>query len=243
MIPNEQGSAHRNGKDNEEGKDKGKDPGWSARSQLRRLTREAHGKVDSLPLLRGLMSRSVTVEDYRLALTGLYRVNALLCPVLDEGLGDHRHLSLRPTDLLRYLELDLNALGGDLSLPKGLETPTFSTADEALGAWYVLEGSALGGVTIARRLRRVLGGALPLAYFGQRASQRAAANDSARNSGEGDSPPCLAADRWSVFEAHLVDRLEEPATLEGALVGARASFAFVYRVIDGLAAGDSSRDG
>jgi heme oxygenase len=86
-------------------------------------------------------------------------------------------------------------------------------ADRSLGAWYVHEGAALGGLVIRGEIRRRLPAALPAStYF----------------AGEG---PATAA-RWRAFAAVLGDW---PGDGDRVLDGARAGFAALIRRLEAAA--------
>ncbi len=86
-------------------------------------------------------------------------------------------------------------------------------ADRALGAWYVHEGSALGGLAIAAEVRRRLPAATHATrYF----------------AGEGRG----TAARWRAFQAVLGEwERRGEAAVDAVLAGARDSFAVLTEVI------------
>ena len=64
----------------------------------------------------------------------------------------------------RFLHQDLAALDVPASGPPAI-LPALDCVDDALGRLYVLEGSSLGGRVIARRVHRLLGDDVPVAFF------------------------------------------------------------------------------
>jgi heme oxygenase len=143
-----------------------------ARHHLREATREDHRRVDELPGMRRLMSASVCRDDYVSALRRLLLLHERLLADINAGLGPLVHEELRPDDLMHGLCADLAALGETGSdLPVGEQTRSM-TPWQALGAWYVIEGAALGGALIARNLRERLGDDLPTAHFAGRGAGR-----------------------------------------------------------------------
>lgn len=130
---------------------------------LRRATASIHAEVERLTLMAPLVSESVTLEDYRrylLVIAAIYApLEAGLYRLLDETLT--ARLGLRPK--LPALIEDLKEQGLTSS-PQQLQLipPPLLPADPsfAVGGLYVIEGSTLGGHTIARHLRRRLGDAV-----------------------------------------------------------------------------------
>jgi len=171
---------------------------------IKAATDDAHARVDELPRMRRLLAPDVTRRDYGAALIRLWALYAGLASAIAPALSDLAHATLAPQDLLPALEEDLLAL--EISAPLVDRTPpiTLSPASPAaaLGAWYVLEGSALGGALIARHLRDTLGPDLPVAHFGR-----------------------AARGRWPLFLAHLEDSLEDSQARDQAIVGALQAFA------------------
>jgi len=177
---------------------------------LRDGTRQAHARTEALAPLLCLMSPSLTRAEYGAALTGLYRFQA----------GLHACLPARLRLLGVNFVLDrapLAALRNDLAW-LGLRTPArggpglaLGGGEAALGAVYVLEGSALGGRVIGRHVASVLG----------------------VGAGQGGDFFCgVAADaareRWRDFCAMLANIPQRAAPL--VLSGALAAFAALESV-------------
>jgi heme oxygenase len=111
-----------------------------------------------------LLEPGLTLEDYRRHLEALHGFFAPLEAELA------RMLSGLPPELraierwkLPLLVKDLEALGHDAAslarLPRATWLPRLTGLPEALGCFYVLEGSTLGGQLILRHLQRHLAGA------------------------------------------------------------------------------------
>lgn len=136
---------------------------------LRRATAGAHAAVERLPLMCRLTSPAVTREDYRDYLQVMAGLYAPLEPSLYAQLTEplRERLGLRPK--LPALRHDLEEQGGVWVTAAPLEAaPWIDRPDglsAAVGGLYVLEGATLGGRTIARQLRRVLGDGLGSATF------------------------------------------------------------------------------
>jgi heme oxygenase len=133
------------------------------RPHLRSATAQAHASLHEHPAFVALVEGNATVELYRSLLGRLYGIYRPLEVAL-AGAGHHLPSDLRPAHRSRaaLMAQDLVALGLDAGavarLPtKGDVLPPTSRS-EALGALYVVQGSALGGEVIAGSLRRRFAG-------------------------------------------------------------------------------------
>lgn len=129
---------------------------------LKQRTSSLHKTLDNTPLLKKLMSHSLSVSDYQRTLTCLYAWYEYTESLLDKELCRYGVLDLPGfkdrINKSRLLRVDLAALntpdtdnlsGFDFALPT---TNLFTL----LGICYVVEGSALGGLVLGPRLRKVL---------------------------------------------------------------------------------------
>lgn len=118
-----------------------------ARQALRAATKDIHDRLDKAPVLRPLTSPTITVPQYRAALTALHGFNAPIERLLD---SDAARLALLRADLT---DLDLDA---DL-LPVATDLPPLDSHPARLAARYVLDGSAHGGRAMLPNITRSLG--------------------------------------------------------------------------------------
>jgi len=109
---------------------------------LRSATRAAHRELDGGLSLR---AGTVTIERYIAFLQGVL----LVVEPLEQRLSQKTLSTPRRAELLRA---DLSALGAQDSFatPPGL--PALDSRAAVAGATYVLEGSSLGGVVLAREI-------------------------------------------------------------------------------------------
>jgi heme oxygenase len=126
---------------------------------LREATRSAHAAIEHVPALSRLMAGDLTRADYGATLSRLYRFHAGLEPALAAALADLPELAaFTAPERSRAIAADLAELGLGLPPPAAPEAlPVMTDAPAALGCLYVVEGSALGGRVIARRLADTLG--------------------------------------------------------------------------------------
>ena len=135
---------------------------------LRRATAGVHAEIEKLPLMAHLTSDAVTLADYqhylRIMLGILAPLERTLFASLDAAIRDQ--LGVRPKLPALLADLDEQGLtyhpevltiASTIVLPKDLSA--------TVGGLYVLEGATLGGRTIARQLRRLIGEPLGAARF------------------------------------------------------------------------------
>lgn len=180
---------------------------------LRTATHSAHRAVESLPLMRALMSADIDPSTYTDVLRRQWRVHAGWEQANADWLRAQAWAYRPRTPALRA-DLDWLQAGA----PDGAPMPAPRVVDDASG-WgmlYVVEGSALGGQVIARHLRRTrpeLAGALR--HFGAA------------------TPP---GQEWPRFQALLERHLRDTTALARAIDGARALFAHFHHHLAGARA-------
>ena len=120
-------------------------------AQLREGTHELHERLDrSLPLMRPGLTRAEYVAFLSRMLAWLEPTEQRLASALNHLVAVHRRAG--------RLETDLAALGEPLPASAGTAAlPPLATEADALGCFYVLEGSALGGQIVSRHVERTLG--------------------------------------------------------------------------------------
>ncbi len=190
----------------------------SLRETLRRTTKDAHRRLDHHPLMAPLVHTQLRLSHYVLVLQILHELHALLNVPLDKAMQVHRlnHL-YSPSPRIEWLEKDLADLGlrpfhtlraPDLPIQVMLDSPA-----AIVGTLYVIEGSTLGGLVIARQLRTLIGVTPELGgrFF--------------HGHGEG------TLERWEAFWrfADLVCGSDEFNT---ASIAAQETFAYVGRFFD-----------
>jgi len=143
--------------------------------ELRRSTKQIHHALDHHPLLAPLLHKNLTKVHYGNALAALHGVQTRAEQGVLAFLGDH------PTLFDYQSRLKLWALDADLaSLGRSPMDPptTFPVPDSVpslIGFLYVFEGSTLGGLFIADRLKALPMAPLPTAHFtvyGQHTAQK-----------------------------------------------------------------------
>lgn len=165
----------------------------SLREQLRAATAVAHARVDAL-MAHGLPCRA----DYHAYLSGMQAFVAGVAPPIAPHAAAW---GWQLADWNGWLARDLDAVSSD---PARLDTDALDVpdAESALGALYVIEGSALGARSLLRQAQALGYGA-----------DRGAESLHAHAAGEGGR-------RWSRFLALLEERgagLERSRTCGGAV--------------------------
>lgn len=135
-------------------------PRGAVRARLRDATRDAHAGLDAHPIMRAVLSGEAGRDGYMRLLESYARLYRSLEAALDDAVRylppDYDWAARRK---LPWLAQDLDFLGSTV-VPREAEPvaslPAIDSRAAALGALYPLEGSTLGGVTIAKRLALVL---------------------------------------------------------------------------------------
>jgi heme oxygenase len=135
----------------------------SLRQRIKRATQSIHDKLDTDPAGLKLMSREAIRSDYAFFLA---RTLGFLKPIEVKLLSNEvATLALpywRPTEIRSArIDSDLRSLGvsqGEIdSLPTIDRTPNIVTAGHLMGVSYVIEGSMMGGLVMAKPVRKTLG--------------------------------------------------------------------------------------
>ena len=183
---------------------------------LRAGTKAAHLRVEAAPSMARLLAPDLSAAAYIAALRAMRSFHAAIGQRVTPFLQNAR---LRAPDpgVSAALEADLAWFGVKLRPQAGAQPP-IKTLPGALGALYVLEGSALGG--------RVIG--------------RAVAASLSVSPGRGGSFYCgltadRARDRWRSFCADLEREgaAMDPSGLAGAVAGANETFRTLERLLQG----------
>lgn len=169
-------------------------------AHLREATKAAHRQLDHHPLLAALLSPSLALAAYGQALAALHGAQG----AIEAALADFAPPTLLPPRL-PDLAADLASLGVS-PWPVTVAAPAPVSVAEKIGMLYVIEGSNLGGVVIARQLAASLPEAAPRAFFGGSEGPR----------------------RWQRFWAWLPPSIPQE-DFDPAARAARATFAF-YRL-------------
>jgi heme oxygenase (biliverdin-IX-beta and delta-forming) len=127
---------------------------------LRRATSGVHAEIERLPLMARLTSDAATLDDYQHYLRAIVTIHAPLEGALYERLdaGTLQRLGIQPK--LPALMADLEEQGLDWNAQRLALMPAWVLPEDlsaTVGGLYVLEGATLGGRTIARHLRRLIG--------------------------------------------------------------------------------------
>lgn len=115
--------------------------------KLREATRELHEKIEEDNLAGLIMNHSISIDEYKLLLLQNY----IAYFVTENAIASHMPGYLPAKHI--QLQKDLDNLQVDTSVVREYQN-AFSCENypEALGAAYVVEGSAMGGMLIAREL-------------------------------------------------------------------------------------------
>lgn len=116
--------------------------------RLKEETRELHEQVEEQNLANQIMNHSIDLETYKLLLLqnyiAYYATENAVKKFLP-GYSGKKHVLLKQ---------DLDQLGVSTEIPSGNVIFECYSKAEALGTAYVVEGSALGGMVLARNLTK-----------------------------------------------------------------------------------------
>ncbi len=118
-------------------------------TKLKVATEDLHRKIEKENLASLIVSNNISLEEYKLLLLQNYIAYAVTEPSIAKYL-DHYEIHKTPR-LLR--DLDQHGIMG--KIPFGIkENFRIVNRAQALGAAYVVEGSALGGMVIAKHINK-----------------------------------------------------------------------------------------
>lgn len=117
--------------------------------RFREATRQLHEEIEEENSAAKIIDHSISLEEYRLLLLQNY----IAYKITEEQIS--RFLPLEGILKHQRLKEDLSSLNVDTSVSSYYQDNfTCNTYAEALGAAYVVEGSALGGMVIAKELKQ-----------------------------------------------------------------------------------------
>ncbi len=138
------------------------EPDEDLRNHLRAATMAAHDLLDhAMQAASGWQNR----DDYARFLALQHAARA----PLEDWLEHHAPPALRPPRQTPLIAQDLAQLGKPVPASAPLFTLGRTGSGHALGAAWVLAGSALGNRSIAKQVGRIGGGKWPMAFLGDEA--------------------------------------------------------------------------
>lgn len=125
--------------------------------RLRSETRPQHEAMEAVGFSDKIMSGRLSLEEYKILIRNNYIMNSILEAGVEAVPGFTAIAGLNYEDRKKgsLLEKDLVLLGLDKEeIDQHNYAFSFSSLHEALGAYYVMEGSTLGGTVIGRQLAK-----------------------------------------------------------------------------------------
>ena len=117
-------------------------------NKLKEATTPLHEEIEKENLAARIMSHDITEEEYKLLLLQNYVVYTVMETALTKKLANYTG------DKSQRLEKDLLNLNIDYSIVREYRDKfILTTKAEAMGAAYVVEGSSLGGMMIAKEIK------------------------------------------------------------------------------------------
>lgn len=139
--------------------------------ELKQATAKAHRQLDHHPLLMRLLQRDLTLAQYRQSLSFIWAAHSELEQQVCEFWQRHDYdycpesRSAVLAAELGGLDISTNELKSTISRT-ATELAPLKSLSAAVGATYVLEGSRLGGVVLARAIEKRLAGHRCLFFAG-----------------------------------------------------------------------------
>lgn len=182
---------------------------------LRAATEHLHRALHQHPLIAELLARP-SFDSYRAVLEGFQRFYAEAEPMIVEcsrkfGCARQYPLVIRS----RWLIADLESLGCECDRPVSLndEHPVakLNSVAELVGTLYVINGSALGGATILRKVSALLSIEHSCRFF----------------TGEGDK----TGETWNAFQEFCEEACSSEEAKRDAIVAAKHTFTSIERCL------------
>lgn len=127
--------------------------------RLREDTQAAHAELERLLIKQIREIRSL--NEYITLLKLLYGFHAPLEERIRSVLHEDSGLDFNLRRKASVIKNELTDLGNDSDIPLCTDLPEINSYHSALGAMYVLEGSAHGGPVIARLISKQIGDSVP----------------------------------------------------------------------------------
>ena len=116
-------------------------------NKLREATNSLHKKIEQGNLAGEIMNNTISLENYKLLLLQ----NFIAYKVVDAEIA--KYIPDFKSDKADRLQEDLQNLNVDISIYKDFQEEfKINNSEEAWGAWYVVEGSVLGGMMISKEI-------------------------------------------------------------------------------------------
>lgn len=190
---------------------------FTAVPALKEATRAVHQQMESCHAMRRLMADDVTLLEYQSILMqwklwtdkNIEHIASQLKSLAIIDLVDRlERYNIIQIDIARIVEMEEYFLANQNAiqiLPLGSVTSIdLANPEQALGAFYVLEGSTLGGAMITRHLKHHFGDQIPCQFY----------------NGYGMGTPS----KWHNFLKHFEQSINTVAELNDACIGANAVF-------------------
>ena len=120
---------------------------------LKRETKSYHDQLEELMLTKKIFDQSLSFAEYQKIMQVNLLVHQQIEPQLENMLSDttKNTLDFSQRVKLPYLRQDVSN-----PLPVEGETNDLASEEQALGAFYVLEGATLGGSIIKKQLSKII---------------------------------------------------------------------------------------
>jgi heme oxygenase (biliverdin-IX-beta and delta-forming) len=179
--------------------------------RLKTETRPYHDRIEEVGFSTQIMSGQLTLEEYKMLVINNYRIHKLVEDTLEQNpqVKNLEGLEFDNRKKTAMLAKDLESLGlNPADYTTDDITLDLSDFHTAMGVYYVLEGSTLGGSVIARQLAKneqiAAAGVTEFNFYGC----------------YGD----MVGPRWKAFQQVLINVATDTAAEDKMVAGASAAF-------------------
>jgi len=183
--------------------------------RLRGETRPQHEAMEKVGFSDKIMSGQLSLDDYKILIRNNYIMNQIMERGVEavEGFTAIPGLNYESRKKGALLEKDLEVLGlNKAEIDANNYAFNFNNLHEALGAFYVMEGSTLGGSVISRQLAKT---------------------DSLSSVSEFNFYGCygdMVGPNWKAFQSVLLEQASDATKEDQMVAGAAKAFDY-FRVI------------
>ncbi len=185
--------------------------------RLRSETRPQHEAMERVGFSDKIMSGRLTLPEYKILIRNNYIMNTIVEKGVEQiaGFTQIPGLNYESRKKGALLEKDLELLGLSKSeIDQHTYAFQFANLHEALGAFYVMEGSTLGGTVIGRQLAKTpsLESVKEFNFYGC----------------YGD----MVGPNWKAFQAVLIEQANTPEAEDAMVSGAGKAFDYFRGIFE-----------
>lgn len=185
--------------------------------RLKTETRPQHDAMERVGFSDKIMSGRLSLDDYKLLIRNNYIMNQIMERGVEavDGFTSIPGLNYEGRKKGNLLEKDLEVLGlNKAEIDAHNYAFQFDSLQEALGAFYVMEGSTLGGSVISRQLAKT---------------------ESLKDVSEFNFYGCygdMVGPNWKMFQGVLIEQANSPEAEDKMVAGAAKAFDYFRQIFE-----------